>query len=292
MTRALTVSVAGLGRAGSALLRECLDAPSVRVIGAWNRTERDLGAQGVELGARLAWGGAGPPAQHLGAEIVLLAVADDSVQAVCASLSAPPTTCVLHLSGAADVSLLDGLRAGVPGCWHPLQAFSSGGRRSGVPPYAVALQGPPAAVRCGRALADALGHPAVELAANGRAAYHAAAVLASNCLVALEASALRVMRSAGVSEAEGWQLLWPLVSGTLANLEDGPRPSALTGPIARGDADTVRRNLAAIATDEKATDTYRALGAEAVDLAAEAGVEFGRLAAIRQMIACAAEGSD
>jgi predicted short-subunit dehydrogenase-like oxidoreductase (DUF2520 family) len=77
-----------------------------------------------------------------------------------------------------------------------------------------------------------------------RAAYHAAAAMASNFLVALEESAGELLSRAGVEEAR--ELLAPLVLRTAANwAEDGA--DALTGPIARGDEATVARHREAIA---------------------------------------------
>ena len=154
------------------------------------------------------------------------------------------------------------------GGWHPLQSFAS--RGAGVvpvPPYCVALDGDEPAVRAGRALATATGHPAVEVRGEAKAAYHAAAVLASNTLVALEAAAVRVMVSAGVAPDDAWRLLRPLVHGTLDNVQDGAFHKALTGPLARGDTETVRRNLAACADVDGVELIYRALGREAVRLA-------------------------
>jgi predicted short-subunit dehydrogenase-like oxidoreductase (DUF2520 family) len=77
-----------------------------------------------------------------------------------------------------------------------------------------------------------------------RAAYHAAASIASNLLVALEESAAALLEKAGVDDAR--ELLAPLVLRTAANwAERGPE--ALTGPIARGDRETVERHRAALA---------------------------------------------
>jgi predicted short-subunit dehydrogenase-like oxidoreductase (DUF2520 family) len=77
-----------------------------------------------------------------------------------------------------------------------------------------------------------------------RAAYHAAASIASNFLVALEESATELLARAGVEDAR--ELLAPLVLRTAANwAEDGA--GALTGPIARGDQPTVARHREALA---------------------------------------------
>ncbi len=95
-------------------------------------------------------------------------------------------------------------------------------------------------------LAERLGMRPFEVTEESRAAYHAAASIASNFLVALESSAVELLEAAGVADLdEARELLAPLVLRSAANwAERGP--AALTGPIARGDEETVERHLAAI----------------------------------------------
>ena len=104
-----------------------------------------------------------------------------------------------------------------------------------------------------------------------RAAYHAAAAIASNFLVALEESAAELLEGCGVPDAR--ELLAPLVLRTAANwAEHGP--SALTGPIARGDEATVVRHLEALAeTDPELLDLYRTLAERTVSLASRRSEE-------------------
>ena len=115
-----------------------------------------------------------------------------------------------------------------------------------------------------RALAEALGMRPFEVPEEKRAAYHAAAAMASNLLVALEESAADVLARIGVEDAR--ELLAPLVLRTAANwAERGP--AALTGPIARGDRATVQRHRVALA--ESAPELVRlydalAMRAEAI----------------------------
>jgi predicted short-subunit dehydrogenase-like oxidoreductase (DUF2520 family) len=252
---ARTVAVLGLGRAGRALVRE-LVAADVAVVGAWNRSPGEPTTVPTSFGAE-------PPSALLAADVVLLAVADDALEAVLPTLALAPGSCVLHLSGARDSADLPRPATGHRGGWHPLQALARAPGALPVPPYAVALDGDPEAIAAGRWLAERLGHPAVQLTGS-KAAYHASAVLASNLLVALEAVATRTM--ATVAGDEAWALLWPLVAGTLSNLEAGRFGEALTGPIPRGDAGTVRRNLAALGDDPEAAALYRQLGALALAL--------------------------
>jgi predicted short-subunit dehydrogenase-like oxidoreductase (DUF2520 family) len=92
-------------------------------------------------------------------------------------------------------------------------------------------------------LAAALGMRPVVVADNDRAAYHAAASIASNLLVTLEAAAERIAASAGVDRA----LLVPLVRATIDNWAALGAEHALTGPVARGDEATVARQRSAVA---------------------------------------------
>jgi predicted short-subunit dehydrogenase-like oxidoreductase (DUF2520 family) len=101
----------------------------------------------------------------------------------------------------------------------------------------------PRALATAHALAQRLGMRATAVADSDRAAYHAAASIASNLLVALEESAAELLERAGVADAR--ELLAPLVLRTAANWAAGG-PEALTGPIARGDRETVERHRTAL----------------------------------------------
>jgi predicted short-subunit dehydrogenase-like oxidoreductase (DUF2520 family) len=100
----------------------------------------------------------------------------------------------------------------------------------------------PRALATARALAANLGLRAAAIADEDRAAYHAAASVASNFLVALESAAEELLATAGAPR----ELLVPLVRATVDNWA-AQGDAALTGPIARGDAETVARQRAAIA---------------------------------------------
>jgi predicted short-subunit dehydrogenase-like oxidoreductase (DUF2520 family) len=98
-----------------------------------------------------------------------------------------------------------------------------------------------------RALARRLELRPIEIAPEDRAAYHAAASIASNFLVTLEAAAEAVAAGAGIAAGDARRLLGPLVRTTVENwLAAGPR-AALTGPVARGDEGTVAAQRAAVA---------------------------------------------
>jgi predicted short-subunit dehydrogenase-like oxidoreductase (DUF2520 family) len=199
-----------------------------------------------------------------GADLVVLAVPDAAISEVGAALApgVEPGALVVHLSGACSLDELDKLRlarADVEvGSLHPLQSLPSGdaGARRLAGAWC-AVDGPPLVDEIARALGM---HP-FRVAAADRAAYHAAATIASNHLVALLAQAQRVAAEAGVPAGA----LLPLVRATIDNVEDLGVARALTGPVARGDVGTVVRHLDALPDDERAA--YRALAEQARRLA-------------------------
>jgi len=266
------VLVLGAGRAGRALSREIV-AAGLPLVGLWNRSSAErpehLGEAAFEAGS-----GQVPRAWVEQASLIILAVRDDAITALAATLDPPPGAAVVHTSGAQGSAALSSLPQGVHcGSYHPLQSFSAGPGGLPVPPYLVALEGEEEAVRRGQQLAAATGHRTIRLAAEHKAGYHAAAVLASNCLVALEAAATRVMAAACGDSERAWELLWPLVMGTLASLEEGRFDTAITGPVVRGDGATVASNLHALRNDPAARDLYRVLGEEALRIARSSGLD-------------------
>ena len=190
------------------------------------------------------------------ADVVLLCVPDAEIANAAACLTG--TSLVGHCSGATTLAPLDGHEAF---SLHPLMTVTAAGARFGGAGAAVA-GATPRALQAARELATALGMHAVEIPDEDRAAYHAAASIASNFLVTLEAAAERVL---GEDRRE---LLIPLVRATVENWAALGPQRALTGPIARGDDGTVARQREAVA--ERAPDLvelFDALAAATRDLA-------------------------
>ncbi len=217
-----------------------------------------LRASGLAIDGPLGRG-----ADPAGAGAVLLCVPDREIAAAAAAVT--PGAPVGHCSGATGLDVLAGHEAfGL----HPLMTVP----REGAPPFAgagAAVAGAtPRALAVAHELAARLGMRATTVADEDRAAYHAAASIASNFLVTLEGAAERLAATAGVDR----QLLAPLVR---ASVEDWIRlgaERALTGPIARGDEATIERQRAAIAErTPELLPVYDAL-AEATRALAAAGV--------------------
>ncbi len=176
--------------------------------------------------------------------VVLLCVPDDQIAAAAAAV--PPGPLVGHCSGATG---LEALGAREAFSMHPLMSAPTGSAPDVLHGAGCAVDGTSThALAIAGALATALGMRATHVAPEDRVAYHAAAAMASNFLVALEATAERLAATAGVDRA----LLAPLVLATAAQWAALGPQRALTGPIVRGDDVTVARHRAVVA--ERATD--------------------------------------
>jgi predicted short-subunit dehydrogenase-like oxidoreductase (DUF2520 family) len=211
-----------------------------------------------------------------GTEGVLLTVPDDVLpelaHALAAQGPAPAGCAALHCSGALSAELLAPLHARgfAVGSMHPLQAIAhplTGAER--LPGSAFAISGEPEAAAFARRLVASLGGRVLEVAVSRRPAYHAAAVLASNGLAALLAAAGRLLIQSGVPSGDALPALLPLVRGSLANFEELGIAQGLTGPVSRGDLETVRLHLATLSGRDR--PLYRALSRELTELASERG---------------------
>lgn len=222
------------------------------------------------------------------ADVVLIAVPDDAISEVALALARSGVVgaghVVLHTSGLHDRAVLAALyssHAGL-GSWHPLQTFARPlGEPEALAGSPVVIEGDERALAMGRELAALLHlRPVVEIAADRKALYHAAAVFASNYLVVLADMATRLTRDASGQPVPD-TLFLPLMRRTLAHLSDGPA-AALTGPISRGDAGTVARHLAALQGSERVV--YLALATEALRLARQAGLNDVAASAVEQVL--------
>ena len=231
-----------------------------------------------------------PPAWIAQAGIVILAVKDDAITPLASMLARAGAVraeqVVLHLSGSQGQEALAPLvrsRAAL-GSFHPLQTISDPERAAERLKGAwVAVEGMPHAVEAAEGLARDLEMRPFRLPSGAKAMYHAGAVFASNYFVVVEAIAQRLLRHAGLSDAEAWQALRPLVEGTLENLERQQPPAALTGPVARGDEATIRRHLAALTSDDAVL--YRVLGRVALELAQKRGMDAATAARVATALA-------
>jgi predicted short-subunit dehydrogenase-like oxidoreductase (DUF2520 family) len=184
--------------------------------------------------------------------IILIAVSDDAIPAIVDALAAqnyPHAPLITHVSGGSGTFVLSPLsqRGAHVAAIHPAMTFTGHpeAEAARMTASAFAVTAPdPDALRRAHALVNCLGDTIIDIAEDKRALYHAALSHAANHLVTLQSGAMEILRAAGV-EAPG-TVLRPLVSAALDNvLTHGF--DALSGPLLRGDAQTVARHLEEIA---------------------------------------------
>ncbi len=260
-----SVAIVGAGRVGAALGRALkragwrVAAVGGRGTAATRRAARWVGAPAVS--ARAAAGMA---------DVVIVAVPDDAVAAVARDI-APAVrrgALVVHTAGALSSEALASVRrrGARAASLHPLMTFPTAAKGlAGIRGAHFFFEGDRGTGPALRALVRAIGGVPVAVSKRGKELYHAGAVLACNDLVALLAEAFGLFESAGIGEGAARAALGPLIRRTVENvLALGPS-RALTGPVARGDAGTIARHLAALRGP--ARDTYRVLGLATLRLA-------------------------
>lgn len=251
------VRIVGTGRAG----------------GSFARVLADLGWQVLSSVARGA--ALGRVARQV--DLVVIATPDRSVAEVAAAIDPDPGALVVHVAGSLGLDVL----AGHPrrGALHPLvslpDATTGAERLQDGAWFAVAADSPEDEAMLA-SIVEALGGRGVAVSDDARAAYHAAATVASNHLVALLGQVDRIASSTGVP----LEAFLDLARGSLEGVAVMGPARALTGPVSRGDWHTVERHLGALAEVER--PGYAAVAELAARLAPGIGDPPPWLVAARQ----------
>ena len=242
----------------------------------------------MPAGLRLTLGPVPPWLPDVG--VVLLAVRDDALGPLVESLARSGAVgrghVVLHLSGALSCAVLAPLAAAgaATGSMHPLMTVSREPARAAkhFRGAAFVLEGELGAVAAADALVRRLGGVPLTIAPEAKPLYHAGAVFASNYVVTMLAVALRLLEGAGLAREAALAALMPLARTTLDNIAEAGPAGALTGPIARGDAATLRRHLSALQHQDAAL--YRAVARETLRVAREAGLDQAKAAKLEEIL--------
>jgi predicted short-subunit dehydrogenase-like oxidoreductase (DUF2520 family) len=213
---------------------------------------------------------------------LLIAVSDSALEDVAEALArdVSGTGLALHTCGARGIGELAPLRSRGFSCGtlHPLQTICRPEQGvAALPGSAFAVSGDGPAVEWAERIVELLGGQPLRIPPASRPLYHAAAVMASNYVAALiDAAQSLLAAAAGEDRDSALRALAPLVRRAVENtLEQGP-VAALTGPIERGDAATVRLHLDALAlTPPGIRDLYRAAGLQTLDVARRKGLASG-----------------
>lgn len=268
----ISVSIVGVGRVGGALARS-LPTDKYKVV---NLIGRDSEPAAID------------------SEIIFITTQDPYIAGaadqIAGCITGNPT--VYHTSGSLDSSVLNVLR--VAGCRtgsiHPLVSISSpelGPERFRGAFFCV--EGDEAAVSTGIEIVEDLGGNPFSVDTKFKVLYHAAAVTACGHLVALFDAAVEMMTKCGLASEQAKEILLPLVTSTVQNLNQQSTAAALTGTFARADIETFTRHLTALNENvsDELLEIYLLLGERSLELAAKQGVSADRIDRLRTKVSVA-----
>ena len=269
-------AIIGCGRVGTALARHLSEA-GYQPAGFYSRS-RDSALNAAEQAGNKSAVFDNPWAAAAKAVVVFITTPDQAIAPVCQAIADntgfKEKAAVLHCSGALSSNILSAassLGASI-GSMHPLQSFAVVTEGNPFVGIKVAVEGDAAAADSAWEMAKDLGADPFSIRTAGKTLYHAAAVVASNYLVTLMRLSFELLQASGVPSSEAYGVLKPLIRGTLNNIDQVGIPDALTGPIARGDVETVSDHLAAIRQlSPDAADLYTRLGLATIEIATAKG---------------------
>ena len=207
-------------------------------------------------------------------EIVFLTVPDDGIGHIAQELAASPLKwegkVVFHCSGLLTSQVLDPLRSqGAPAASvHPCFSFpkkqSDQNLFEGI---FFAIEGDAVALATAKDIVQKIGSSYFMIRPEDKACYHTACSMASNMSIALFYTALILLGKCGLEEDEAKKILWPLLEGTLHNVNKIDIFDALTGPVARGDLTTIKKHLVELKKFPQARRIYKDLAKQALEMA-------------------------
>lgn len=259
---------------------------SIVVVGR-GRVGRGLARALAQAGAEVRIARArGAPPRISRTENAIVATPDPAIAETAARLRIERGAIVLHCSGSLTAEVLAPCRqAGASvGVMHPLASFADPKRPPELSGTSFVIAGDRQAVAAARRVASLLGARAITKAIHGPA-YHAAAALAANGSAALAAIAVRVLRSIGLGQREAERAIGALLRTVGENVERVGVPNALSGPVIRGDARTVRVHREALAAiDPEARAAYDAVAPAILECARAAGLDEELARAVRRAL--------
>jgi predicted short-subunit dehydrogenase-like oxidoreductase (DUF2520 family) len=262
-----TIGIIGAGRAGGSFAL-ALGKAGAPILGATVATAEHSRRISAELGVKVYDSNR---ALAEAADVILLAVPDRTVAEVAMSLRLPiEAKTFLHLSGSLTTDVLSPLQevGHSIGSLHPLQSFAQA--TDSFAGVFMAIDGDDGAVRDATCIANMLGGIPFFVPSQDRARYHAAACFCSNYVVTLVSIAQKIMSEWTETEEDALTALLPLLNGTVRNINAAETAGkALTGPIARGDSNTITGHLATL--PDSLMEVYCALGLQTSKIAEENG---------------------
>ena len=265
-----SIAILGMGRVGTAV-GSLLRSAGYRIVAVASRSVGSA-EKGVKYtGGKVYTSLAGAASQ---AECIFITTGDDAIASVCEEISrkggAGAGKKVVHMSGAGKLDLLESAHSTGSriASMHPIQSFASvEGAVKNIPGSTFGVTAEEEIRDWAVQIVRDLGGVPFFVSDADRPLYHAAACIASNYLVALMYVVEEVYKSVGLNRESAIKAFWPLVTGTINNIENRGTVQSLTGPISRGDIETVKKHIEAFRDKlPQFLDLYNIMGVFASDI--------------------------
>lgn len=258
----------GAGKVGT-VFGWYLKSKGLNVLGYYSRTLQSAKQGAFETDSRVL---SLEDVVNLG-EIIFITTSDNSIGEVCQQIAKEygfkGGQTVVHMSGGLGSDILRPAKEQGANIFslHPMQAFANIEKaKEEIKNTFFTFEGDGDEKQIIKLL-EKIGNPYTKIDCNSKSLYHAAACISSNYLVTLTNIAVEILENIGFKDKEPLKVLLPLMRGTIENIEKLGVKEALTGPIVRGDYNTVRKHIESLEELEDIGKIYKLLGKETVKLA-------------------------
>ncbi len=206
-------------------------------------------------------------------EIVVLSIPDDQIKKTAEELASSSVTWqdkfIFHCSGLLSSKILLPLKnkGALTASIHPIQSFPK--KRTPVEQFKniyFGIEGSEKALESSKKIISDLGGKSITIQTENKPLYHTACTFASNLFITLINTAQTLLSQSGIEEQETFQMIQPLIQGTLNNMSQSQYDSPLTGPINRGDVNTIKLHLKALQTKPDCLKIYVAMAKQALEI--------------------------
>jgi predicted short-subunit dehydrogenase-like oxidoreductase (DUF2520 family) len=271
MSQKPAITIIGTGAVGS-VLQDFFESEGYFICSLWNRSG---GVVNKNSANQIKKPYNCPKIADEVGDWVLITTPDDQIRNVSSTLSELPvnwkTKSVMHTSGQLSSEILHSLsEAGARVVsMHPVQTFKKGDDRERLQNIYLSLEGDGGFIEELIPVIQKMNAKPLFLDSSQKKAMHIAAVFASNYMVALMSTVHQILDENEIEES--LSILRPLIEQTLENIFEKGTSEALTGPISRGDSETVKSHLESLSGNRDLQDLYRSLGRVAVEIAKKSG---------------------
>lgn len=268
----MQIGIVGAGKVGCSIGRY-LKEQGIPVAGYCSRTK-----ESVDYAATFTDTAAFYSLRELAVQsgILFITTPDDAIKEVWESIKKESiqNKIICHFSGSLSSAVFSNRKeTGVSACSiHPMYAFSSKTKSyKQLHQIIFTMEGDPEALTVMKPLFEKAGNKVCVIDPDKKGRYHAAASMVSNMMIGLYQMGLTMFTDCGFSPEDAAELIAPLVRGNMDSLLATSPAQALTGPIERGDGETVERHLSLLTEEER--DVYIRLGQVLVEIASRKNPE-------------------